>query len=240
MSLPDIRIRPGVSGQAFAAAYRAAGVIQVADLLERAAAEAVGDLLPGLPYVIVAPDAGGQTLVISDEVVRRFGEAQVRTFLGEALKRAATGFSFIHRSYALQDEYARSPDHPVARVTEFLQSRAFLDFGAEIVGEPVAGVRVQASHYRRGDFLTLHDDSHTKDDRIAAFTLGFTRGWRPDWGGQLLFHDANGEVERGFAPGFNLLTVFKVPRAHSVAPVAAYAAQPRLSLTGWFIRTGRS
>ena len=239
MSLPVIRIRPGASAPAAAQAYRTAGVVQIADLLEPDAAEAIGDLLPSLPYVIVAPDVEGQTLVINDEVLRRFGEAQVRTFLGEAVKRASTGFSFLHRSYALQDELARAPEHPAAKVTEFLQSRAFLDLGAGIVGEPVDGVRVQASHYRRGDFLTLHDDSHSKDHRIAAFTLGFTRGWRPDWGGQLLFHDAKGDVEQGFAPRFNVLTVFKVPRPHSVAPVAAYAAQPRLSLTGWFIRAPR-
>jgi SM-20-related protein len=239
VSLPPIRIRPDVSGQALAETYARTGVVQAAELLEAPAAEAIGDLLPSLPYVIVAPDETGQTLVINDEVVRRFGEQQVRDFLGGAVKRAAGGFSFLHRSYALQDEYARAPDHPVAAVTEFLQSRAFLDLAAEIVGEPVDGVRVQASHYRRGDFLTLHDDSHTKDDRIAAFTLGFTRGWRPDWGGQLLFHDEAGDVVQGFAPRFNVLTVFKVPRPHSVAPVAAYATQPRLSLTGWFVRERR-
>lgn len=239
MSLPPIRIRPGVSGAALAETYRQAGLVQLPDLLEEPAAEAVGDLLPNLPYVIVAPDETGQTLVINDEVMRRFGEQQVREFLGGVVRRAATGFSFLHRSYALQDELARAPDHPVAAVTEFLQSRAFLDLGAEIVGEAVDGVRVQASHYRRGDFLTLHDDSHTKDDRIAAFTLGFTRGWRPDWGGQLLFHDAAGDIQQGFAPRFNVLTVFQVPRPHSVAPVAAYAVQPRLSLTGWFVRERR-
>lgn len=240
MSLPPIRIRDGLSPQALAEGYRRAGIVQAADFLEPVAAQAIGDLLPGLPYALVAPDETGQTLVINDEVVRRFGEQQVRTFLGETIKRASSGFAFIHRSYALQDEYARAPELPVARVTEFLQSRAFLDFAAGVVGEPVDGVRVQASHYRRGDFLTLHDDSHSKDDRIAAFTLGFTRGWRPDWGGQLLFHDAAGDVVQGFAPRFNVLTVFQVPRAHSVAPVAAYAEAPRLSLTGWFIRERRT
>jgi len=237
VSLPPISIRADVSGEAHADAYRRDGVVQVADLLEPAAAQAVGDLLAGLPYAIVAPDETGQTLVIDDAVMRRFGEQQVRGFLGETVKRAAGGFSFIHRSYALQDEYARDPQAPIARVTDFLQGRAFLDLAQAIVGEPVAGVRAQASHYRRGDFLTLHDDTHKTDDRIAAFTLGFTRGWRPDWGGQLLFHDDGGDVERGFVPRFNVLTVFRVPRPHSVAPVAPYAGQPRLSLTGWFLRS---
>ncbi|MBI1197062.1 MAG: proline hydroxylase [Phenylobacterium sp.] len=234
--MTDIRIQAGRAPEPFAEGYRRDGVVQVPGFLEPAAAEAVGDLLARLPYVIVAPDAGGETLVISDEVLRRFGEQQVRAFLQDTLKRAASGFAFIHQSYALQDEYARAPDQPVARVTEFLQSRTFLDFGQALTGERIDGVRVQASNYRRGDFLTLHDDSHGKDDRVAAFTLGFTRGWRPDWGGQLLFHDARGDVVRGFAPRFNVLTVFRTPQPHSVAAVAAYAAAPRLSLTGWFVR----
>ena len=46
----------------------------------------------------------------------------------------------------------------------------------------------------------------------------------------------DGQIERGFMPGFNVLTLFRVPKAHSVAPVAAYAAAKRLSLTGWLVR----
>lgn len=237
MSLSDLRIRAGLDTADLARRYAAEGVAQTSDFLDASSAEAIGATLERLPYVIVAPDETGQTLVINDEVIRRFGEQQVRTFLQQTLQRAAAGFAFIHQSYALQDEYARSPDLPIARVTEFLQSRTFLAVGEAVTGQKIDGVRVQASNYRRGDFLTLHDDSHTKDDRVAAFTLGFTRGWRPDWGGQLLFHDDRGDIVRGYAPGFNVLTVFQVPQAHSVAPVAAYAARPRLSLTGWFIRS---
>ena len=238
MSLPPIRLRDDLAFSELAESYRTTGIVQAAGFLQAASAEAIGNLLPRLPYVIVAPDAAGQTLVISDEVVRHFGEARVREFLGDTIKRAANGFAFVHRSYALQDEYARAGDQPIAQVTEFLQSRPFLEAASRIVGETVDSVRVQASHYRPGDFLTLHVDSHSQDDRIAAFTLGFTRGWRPDWGGQLLFHDSDGDVVRGLVPRFNVLTVFRVPQAHSVAPVAPYASQPRLSLTGWFIRSG--
>jgi SM-20-related protein len=236
LSLSEIRIRPDLRPEALAQAYSEAGHVQVQDFLDLPAAEAIGQLLGALPYVLVAPDENGETLIISDEVIRRFGDQKVRAFLQDVLRRAGSGFAYLHTTYPLQDEYARAPHQPIARVTEFLQSRAFLDVGAALTGRQVDGVRVQASNYRRGDFLTLHDDRHRTDDRIAAFTLGFTRGWRADWGGQLLFHDARGDVERGFAPRFNTLTVFKVPRPHSVAPVAAYAGQPRLSLTGWFIR----
>jgi SM-20-related protein len=35
------------------------------------------------------------------------------------------------------------------------------------------------------------------------------------------------------APAFNCLTLFTVPRPHSVATVAPYAGAPRLSIVGW-------
>jgi SM-20-related protein len=232
-----LRLNPNLDPASFAEIFQRDGVVQIPVFLAPEDAESVAAVMNGLTWNIVAPDEKSETLVISPQAIQKFGEAQVRQFLQGALKRASLGFSFIHLSYAMQDEYARDPTPPIHRATELLQSRAFLDFGAAVIGrDQVDGVRVQASNYRPGDFLTLHDDRHKHDDRLAAFTLGFTRDWRPDWGGQLLFHDADGQIERGFMPGFNVLTLFKVPRPHSVAPVAAYAATKRLSLTGWLVR----
>ncbi|MFT4250924.1 MAG: 2OG-Fe(II) oxygenase family protein [Caulobacter sp.] len=234
---PALRIRADLDPAPFAEIFARDGVVQIPVFLEPGDADAAAALLDGVSsWAIVAPDEKNETLVINNEAIRRFGDAAVRQFLQGALKRASRGFSFIHLSYPLQDEYARDPAPAVHGLTELVQGRPFLDFGAAVIGrEHVAGVRAQASNYRPGDFLTLHDDKHGRDTRLAAFTLGFTRGWRPDWGGQLLFHDAEGQIERGFLPGFNVLTLFKVPRAHSVAPVAAYAAAKRLSVTGWLI-----
>ncbi|AAK24785.1 2OG-Fe(II) oxygenase family protein [Caulobacter vibrioides] len=233
---PPLRINTDLPIEAFAERFAQDGYVQIPVFLAPQDAETVAALLEPLTWNIVAPDEASETLVITPEVIKKFGEAQVRQFLQGALKRAARGFSFVHMSYALQDEYLRAPQTPVHRATEFLESRAFLDFGGQVIGAPdVTGVRVQASYYRPGDFLTLHDDSHRQDHRLAAFTLGFTRRWRPDWGGQLLFHNAEGDVTRGFAPGFNVLTLFKVPTAHSVAQVASYAEAKRLSLTGWLL-----
>lgn len=233
---PPLRINSDHAVETFAARFAQEGYVQIPVFLASEDAETVAGLLEPLTWNIVAPDETGETLVISPDVIKKFGEAQVRQFLHGAIRRAARTFSFVHMSYALQDEYPRAPQAPIHRATEFLESRAFLDFGGRVIGAPeVSGVRVQASYYRPGDFLTVHDDSHRKDHRLAAFTLGFTRRWRPDWGGQLLFHDAEGNVTRGLAPSFNVLTLFKVPTAHSVAQVASYAEAKRLSLTGWLL-----
>lgn len=233
---PPLRINSDLPVEALAKRFAQDGFVQIPVFLLPADAEAVATTMEALNWNIVAPDEQSETLVITPEVIKKFGEAQVRQFLQGAIKRAASGFSFVHMSYALQDEYLRSDQAPIHRATQFLQSEDFLDFGRRVIGAPaVTGVRAQASYYRGGDFLTLHDDSHRKDTRLAAFTLGFTRKWRADWGGQLLFHDVEGNVTRGFKPEFNVLTLFKVPTAHSVAQVASYADAKRLSLTGWLL-----
>ena len=116
---------------------------------------------------------------------------------------------------------------------------------AEVVDEPLSLFRTisqaqgrsldaQASLFRPGDFLNLHDDKD-KGQRICAYTLGLSAHWRPDWGGQLLFHDERDDIKLGLMPRFNTLSVFKVPVRHSVAMVASYARAPRLSITGWFL-----
>lgn len=233
---PPLRINGDHVAEAFAAQYAETGVARIPLFLDAEDAEDVAATMEKLTWNIVAPDETSETLVITPEVIKKFGEPQVRQFLQGAIRRAGKGFSFVHLSYALQDEHQRAPGDRIHRATQFLESPAFLEFGRRVIGAPVvAGVRAQASYYRPGDFLTLHDDSHRRDDRLAAFTLGFTRGWRADWGGQLLFHDADGNVSRGFRPEFNVLTIFKVPRPHSVAQVASYAEAKRLSLTGWLL-----
>ena len=110
---------------------------------------------------------------------------------------------------------------------------AFLAFARAVTREPnLTKIDAQATCFQPGNFLTLHDDTGD-GERRAAYTLGLTREWRGDWGGQLLFHDAGGDVLRGFKPRFNAWTVFRTPQLHSVSQVANYAAKPRLTVTGW-------
>ncbi|HRE43544.1 MAG TPA: 2OG-Fe(II) oxygenase family protein [Terricaulis sp.] len=129
----------------------------------------------------------------------------------------------------------RDLGHPLHELTGFIHGPDFLRFAVAVTGaESAVRAEAQASYYNPGDFIGLHDDtSREAGNRLVAYTLGFTRRWRSDWGGQLLFHDGKGDVERGLVPRWNTLTLFGVPRLHSVAPVAAYAGAPRISVVGW-------
>ena len=91
----------------------------------------------------------------------------------------------------------------------------------------------QATAYGPGDFLTCHDDDVPGKNRRAAYVFGMTPGWKPEWGGLLLFHDDRDHTVMGQVPGFNTLDLFAVPRRHSVSIVTPAAATRRLAITGW-------
>ena len=45
--------------------------------------------------------------------------------------------------------------------------------------------------------------------------------------------DPGGHIEEGYAPAFNALNIFRVPKRHAVTQVASFAGAERLSVTGW-------
>ncbi|NEX94292.1 2OG-Fe(II) oxygenase family protein [Caulobacter sp. 17J65-9] len=236
-----LRLNPALEVEAYAETFAREGVVQIRDVLEPEAAEHVAAMLNNaMPWEMALSDAMGGDETLTRDALASLGRDGIARKLQDVSARAASGFAYVYLCYPMIRAYVqrRDPGHPIHQVTEFINSRPFLDFGAAVIrAAGVTKADAQATFYRPNDFLTLHDDRTDQKAgtarRKAAYTLGFTRGWRPDWGGQLLFHDDAGEIERGLTPGFNMLTLFGVPRMHSVAPVAPYAAAPRLSVVGW-------
>lgn len=150
------------------------------------------------------------------------------------------------RGFQYRYESIRVPDAPEARVA----SGSLLDaFGTFMASEPVlAQLRhitghdldfadAQATAYGAGHFLTRHDDDVSGKGRRAAYVLGLAPDWRAEWGGLLLFHRGDSEIDHGFVPAFNSLRLFRVPAVHSVSCVWPFAPEPRLSVTGWLRST---
>lgn len=153
-----------------------------------------------------------------------------------ARARAGAGFSFIYRSFPMLTAYQqrRLPDHLLHRVFEFINGPAVLGLMRHVTGHmDIARADAQATLYEPGCFLTTHNDSMPAHHRRAAYVFGFTRTWRLDWGGLLLFHDERGRVLDGATPGFNTLDIFSVPQLHSVSSVAPFAQAGRYAITGW-------
>jgi Rps23 Pro-64 3,4-dihydroxylase Tpa1-like proline 4-hydroxylase len=155
-----------------------------------------------------------------------------------------TGFQFDFDTWRISDhlEAGRRQGgvvEPLEAVYDFLNSAPFLDFVRKLTGDPrPAYVDAQATRYRAGQFLTAHDDNLQGKDRLYAYVLNMTPDWRTEWGGLLMFHDADGHLAEAYAPKFNALNLFKVPAWHSVSQVASYVEAERLAITGWIRSSG--
>lgn len=231
-----IRLNPGLDARDYAGAFQRDGMVQIRDFLTPDSADRLEETLKtGTPWGLSLSDAAGQGEWLSPADIQALGREGLIARARESMERARTGFAFSFLAYpiiaALLD--GREPGHPTHELVELLNTPPVRAFCAAVAGEPgVTKIDAQATLFRPGDYLTQHDDTGA-GERRAAYTLGLTRDWRSDWGGQLLFHDEAGDVPRGLKPGFNVLTLFRTPQWHSVATVAPYAGAPRLSITGW-------
>jgi len=153
-----------------------------------------------------------------------------------AFQRARAGFAYIYDNHRLSrtgEPYADA-NHYFAKLVAFMNSPPMLDFMREVTGlSDIAGADAQATLYRPGDFLTLHDDKTGGYKRLAAYVLNMTPGWQSDWGGALQFFDERGHIAEAYLPRFNALNVFRVPARHAVGQVAVFGGY-RYSITGWF------
>ncbi|NBB64104.1 proline hydroxylase [Pseudomonas sp. ODNR1LW] len=238
----EIRINPQLDMDAARRVYERDGLVQISNFLPAEVADVLEQIaLTGIDWDLAFQGPTGPE-VLSRADIQTVGEPALRARMQAMLKAAGHGYGFAYLAYPMLTAYltGRDPGHPIHAVMEFLNGE-FIRFCAAVTGQPNA-VKAdgQLTRYRPGDFIGLHNDiGSERSDRLTAYTIGLTRQWRPDWGGQLLFHDDAGDVSRGFAPRWNTLTLFKVPQFHSVAPVSAYATLPRLSVVGWLRNDGR-
>lgn len=232
-----LQINPDIDTEAAAQRFSAQGYVQIPDFLTAASADAVYDVLARkTEWQLAISDATGKPQLISTAQAQS-DATRVRDLITDNTRRAGEQFAYFYLCYPMIQTYLAqtAPDHPLNSVTEFLNSPEMIAFGQKVSHHPdVRKLDAQATCFRPNDFLNLHDDLD-RGHRVAAYTLGFTRDWRSDWGGQLLMHTEDGDVRLGLKPRFNTLTLFRVPVVHSVAPVAPYARHPRYSVTGWLL-----
>lgn len=146
------------------------------------------------------------------------------------------GFQHRYESIRVPDAEAErlASDDPLPRFAHWLSNGEARDFLRDVTGfDGIDFADAQATAYAPGDFLTAHDDAVVGKKRLAAYVFGLTPRWRIEWGGLLLFHGADGHVDQGLTPGFNLLNIFAVPQLHSVSMVTRSAPNRRYSITGW-------
>lgn len=230
-------LNPSLSVAQLAKTYAEQGLVQIPNLLDEESAARIEDILLSLPWRMVCQGDEKRNIVLTHEQLRAMSTEERQALEAGIRKRAAENFGFAYFTYPMITAGASGWDrgHPIHAVTQFLNSSDMLALAREITGCPtILKADAQASNYRPGHFLTRHIDDGRKKERRAAYTLGFTRKWEPDWGGLLMFLDENHDVSRALMPRFNTLTIFDGLRIHSVSAVSAFAAAPRLSIVGWF------
>jgi len=203
---------------------------EVADLLH-------GELLERTPWSLAWRGRDGSRKTPLPEFESMTTEERER-WQAEFDEVAHGGFQFSYLSYMMITGYMNreAPNSPLNRVVELLNRGDWLEPMRAIIGDPrPTRTSCQATRYRPGDFLTLHNDYSGAETRYAAYVINLGRDWKADQGGLLQFLDDNGDVIDTMVPHFNTISLFSVPRLHCVSPVARHARGSRLGITGWLM-----
>lgn len=215
------------------------GRVQVPGFLQAAAAERIHQCLREEVKWTLAERIDGKAKTTAADAYASMSETQLQELYRLAYARAGNEFQFLYDSYMLvrAQKEGRDPGLMLHVVLDFLNSAEVLDFASWFLNVPgIVAANAQATRYLPGQFLTRHEDENREENRAAAFVINLSKDWNPDWGGLLQFHDEYGGISETLLPRWNSFSVFRVPQPHSVSLVAPWAGQPRLAITGWFLR----
>lgn len=233
----DLRLNPDLDTDELAKRYQRDEFVRIDNIFPHEIANAIlGVLAKETPWHIVHSDAAGKHKYYNQIEWQQLGQATQQKIFKDVYAKARQGFAYLYYVYPMINMIlkGKDPQLPLHDVTKFLNADEFREFVKTVTAEPnVTKIDAQATYYAPGHFLNTHDDTGDIQERRAAYVLGFSKDWRVDWGGQLLFLDENGNPSGGFNQAFNSLSIFKVPRQHIVTQVASFAGKPRYSITGW-------
>ena len=232
-----IRLSPDLDVAALTEAFAKGGRrLHIPGVLAPDSAEAVAGALEAYTLWQTTVAAGGTFLELP--LNGRVAEDPAKqAWLDEAAVDGAsplTQYIFDTRRLSVDRELGATRGDAADAVVDFLNSEAFIGFARAVTGdERIDLADAQASRYRPGHVLTAHNDVSPGKNRLYGYVLNFSRDWRADWGGNLIFHDEDGHIQHGWVPAFNALNLFVVPTRHAVTQVASFAPRDRLSIVGW-------
>jgi len=144
---------------------------------------------------------------------------------------AAGNFNFMFHWVKQEDSLVAGEfkDHVLS------ESGGFFDLMGQITQRPLILHSDRVVQFFPGDFLSKHSDN--VGNRSMAYVFQFSKDWRPEYGGNLVFMDNGNNVDNVYVPKFNDLIVFDVVQRnphHAVADVVdASLPAKRLCVSGW-------
>lgn len=234
-------LNPDLDRATLAQQFARARRLQIRDFLTLATAQELRAILhshtPWGMGMQAGANAKGRGFSAQDLADR--ATAQEAMELAKATDSAAAAGDYAYRSmrFSLVEAVQKGwdKDGPFEILLEHLNAEPFLELMREVSGIPdLVRADGHAACYAAQHFLGRHNDSHVAEGWQIAYVLNLTiDDWHPDWGGYLLFYDADGNIETGLRPRFNTLNMFLVPQDHAVSYVPPFAPKGRYSINGW-------
>lgn len=233
----QLRLNANLDVERLARAYAEHKVVQIPDFLDESSAAQLEAAIATLPWRLLLQDETTKNLMVTKQEHEAIPMAEKRKIEQAMRARAAEGVGHMYFVYPMINAALEGWDrgHPIHQLTEFLNSPEMIRLARAIASRPdITKIDAHASCFLPGHYLNRHIDDGLYNERQIAYTIGFTRGWRPDWGGVLMAYDKDEDVLFARVPRFNTLTVFDGRIPHSVSPISFFTPKPRYTVTGWF------
>ncbi len=226
-------LNPAIDWDEIRNSYATDNFVLIRDILEPGKAEEIFRTLDNeVEWETSLLGKNGREIYTSAEL-KAMSPAQKGELMSYIQARAAKGFAYFYLKHDLNT--TKIP--LLSELVNYVSSPKFLGFIKYVTEEyEITRAGGQASCYRSLTFLNEHNDKTDLEDRKVAYVMGFTRIWRPDFGGLLHIMNDDGSWNVHI-PQFNCLTIFKVPRNHFVSQVANYTRVPRYTVNGWFTKS---
>lgn len=236
----DFRLSDRIDWDALKRHFARSGRAEIDDFLADGQADAIRDHLLARDDWNLIMNAGNKVYEMTRQAHAEMDPAQRRELDRHIVNAGREGFQYRYEAIRVpDDDRSAEPSDLLTAFVAFLSSPEVLEPIGHILGRDDADFADgQATSYGEGHFLTRHDDEVVGKNRRAAYVYSLAPMWRAEWGGLLMFHGEDGNIEEGFAPRMGALRLFSVPQPHSVSYVTPFAPEPRLSITGWL--RGRS
>lgn len=229
----DFRLSDDIDWDMLKQRFARRGRVEIEDLLANGQARALREHLLARADWKLVMNAGDKVYELTHEAHAALDPDQRAKLDRLILDAGRDGFQYRYETIRAPDGGDAGATDPVARFVAFLSSSAVLEKLNHVLGGGSTFADGQATRYAEGHFLTRHDDDVEGKHRQAAYVFSLAPAWRAEWGGLLMFHGEDRNIEEAFAPRMGALRLFAVPQPHSVSYVTPFAPEPRLSVTGW-------
>ena len=240
-----IELNPALDLEKAGTEFAKFGRVQIVDFLTRNSALQLREILENeTPWGLVWRGANMQEPeLLRAEALHSLPPqhmASIRQTLSESM--AGDEYAYCYSTYplvqALLEQWDPGGIHE--DILASLNQARILDAVRRVTGiQDIVKADGQATLYRPGHFLAVHDDQEVQKGRRVAYVINLSgdlsgKPWRPEWGGSLQFLNADGAPDQTFLPKFNAISLFAVPQRHHVTSVSFFAPSTRYSITGWF------